>query len=77
MCLSWWGSGPAKPIWASAQTVFIILEMDETTQGESGKEVLCLNPRNSNIERLKRVASEGDLERIHKEVGGSEKSRSP
>lgn len=71
MSLPFWGSGLAKSIWASiAQTVFKIMEMDETTQEESlRKEVLCLNPGNSNIERVKRrVASKGDVERITKGV---------
>lgn len=55
MSLSFWGSGLAKSIWASlAQTVLKIMEMDETTQEETlRKEVLCLNLRNSNIERGK------------------------
>lgn len=74
MSLSFWGSGLAKSIWASlARTVFQIMEMDETTQEESlRKEVQCLNPRNSNIERVqKRVVSKGDWERINKGINHS------
>lgn len=76
MSPSCWGSEPAKPIWASlAQRVFTIVQMGEPAQGESlRKGVLCLDPRNSNTERLKKVASRGDLERVRKEVGGSEMS---